>query len=151
MKTFFAAMGIAIAVFVFIGMVWAIEGAGWFASRTVDVIQQQIDPAELLRKYELFKDEAAQLDAKAASIRIKRGQIASVKSGPMGRAMDRTNREQLMIWQQELGGMEYSFNELAADYNAQMSKINYRFCNVGQLPQGATVPLPRDFKPYMEE
>jgi hypothetical protein len=119
----------------------------WFASRTVDVIQQQIDPAELLRKYELFKDEAAQLDAKQASIKIKQHQIKDMK----GLVMDRTNREQLMIWQQELGGMEYSYNALAADYNAQMVKINYRFCNIGQLPQGATVPLPREYKPYMEE
>lgn len=119
----------------------------WFASRSVDVIKEQVDPAELLRKYELFKDEAAQLDAKQASIRIKRQQIADMKGLPM----DRTNREQLMIWQQELGGMQYSYNSLAADYNAQMAKVNYRFCNVGQLPQGATVPLPREFKPYMEE
>jgi len=119
----------------------------WFASRSVDVIKEQVDPAELLRKYELFKDEAAQLDAKAASIRIKRQQITEMKGTPM----DRTNREQLMIWQQELGGMQYSYNSLAADYNAQMAKINYRFCNVGQLPQGASVPLPREFKPYMEE
>jgi hypothetical protein len=119
----------------------------WFASRSIDVIKQQVDPAELLRKYELFKDEAAQLDAKSASIRIKRKQIADMKSLPL----DRTNREQLMIWQQELGGMQYSYNSLAADYNAQMAKINYRFCNVGDLPQGATVPLPREFKPYQEE
>lgn len=119
----------------------------WFASRSVEVVKQQVDPAELLRKYELFKDEAAQLDAKSASIRIKKKQIAEIKN----QAMDRTNREQLMIWQQELGGMQYSFNTLAADYNAQMAKINYRFTNVGDLPQGATVPLPREYKPYMEE
>lgn len=121
--------------------------AGWFAGRAVDVVKQQVDPAELLRKYEQFKDESAQLDAKAASIRIKERQVRDVKS----MQMDRTNREQLMIWQQELGGMKYSFNELAADYNSQMSKINYRFCNVGDLPQGASVALPRDYKQYLEE
>jgi len=118
----------------------------WFASRSVDVIKQQVDPTELLRKYELFKDESAQLDAKAASIKIKQHQIADMKGLPL----DRTNREQLMIWQQELGGMQYSFNALAADYNSQMSKINYAFCNVGQLPQGAITPLPREYKPYQE-
>jgi hypothetical protein len=47
--------------------------------------------------------------------------------------------------------MKYSFNQLAADYNAQMAKINYAFCNVGQLPQGATTPLPREYKPYIGE
>jgi hypothetical protein len=140
-------IGLMVAGFVVAFAFSAMSAAGWFVSRTVDVVQQQIDPAELLRKYELFKDEAAQLDAKASNIRIKEKQINSTKSMPM----DRTNREQMMIWQQELGGMKYSFNELAADYNSQMSKINYRFCNVGQLPQGAIVPLPRDYKPYMEE
>jgi hypothetical protein len=118
----------------------------WFAGRAMDVVQQQIDPAELLRKYELFKDESAQLDAKLASIHIKEQQVKSVQAMPM----DRTNREQLMIWQQELGGMKYSFNALAADYNAQMAKINYRFCNVGDLPKGASEPLPREYKQYQE-
>jgi hypothetical protein len=147
MKAFFAAIGICILAFLFIAGFWAMSAAGWFASRSIEVVQQQIDPAELLRKYELFKDEAAQLDAKNASIKIKQHQIEGMKGMPT----DRTNREQLMIWQQELGGMKYSFNALAADYNSQMSKINYRFCNVGQLPQGATVPLPREYKPYMED
>lgn len=118
----------------------------WFAGRTIDVVQQQVDPAELLRKYELFKDESAQLDAKLASIKIKQHQLDDMKGLPM----DRTNREQMMIWMQELGGMKYSFNSLAADYNAQMSKINYRFCNRGDLPAGASTPLPREYKPYEE-
>lgn len=124
-----------------------IDTASWFVSRSVDVAKQQFDPAELLRKYELFKDESAQLDAKQASIRIKEAQMKSLR----GVNMDRTNREQLMIWDQELGGMKYSFNALAADYNSQMAKFNYKFTNVGDLPQGASTPLPREYKPYMEE
>jgi len=57
-------------------------------------------------------------------------------------------REQVGLWQSEVAGITASYNALAADYNAQMSKINYRFCNVGDLPRGATDPLPREFKPY---
>jgi hypothetical protein len=147
MKGFLAAIGgILVAVGVAIG-ISLLLGVSWFGARTVNVVAEQIDPAELLRKYELFKDEAAQLDAKLASIKIKQKQIDSMKEMPM----DRTNREQLMIWQQELGGMKYSYNGLAADYNAQMVKINYRFTNVGDLPKGATTPLPREYKPYQEE
>jgi hypothetical protein len=147
MKMFFTVVGILVVLAIlFVGGI-VLNAAGWFASRSVAVAQQQLDPAELLRKYELFKDESAQLDAKLASIKIKQRQVAETKSMPM----DRTNREQLMIWQQELGGMKYSFNSLAADYNAQMSKINYRFCNAGDLPQGASTPLPRAYKPYEEE
>lgn len=122
----------------------------WFASRTVDVVKRQVDPAELLRKYELFKDESAQLDAKLANIKVKAKGIKSIQAIPADK-LDRTNREQMMLWEQEFEGMKYSYNALAADYNAQMSKINYRFCNIGDLPQGATQVLPREYKPYEEE
>jgi hypothetical protein len=100
------------------------------------------------RKYEYFKDEAAQLDAKVADIQIKKKQLdrETKIANP-----DRTDREELMIHEQEFSGIKYSYNQLAADYNAQMAKWNYRFCNVGTLPQGATTPLPREYKPYIEE
>ena len=150
MKTGFAIIGAVILFIAFYVGCGILNTAGWFASRTVDVVKQQVDPAELLRKYELFKDESAQLDAKLASIKIKNGQIKEVKE-ELKVSADRTNREQMMIWEQELGGMEYSYNALAADYNAQMVKINYRFCNVGELPQGASIPLPREYKPYLEQ
>lgn len=148
MKNFFIGIGVCVLLTgIYIGCS-VIGAASWFAGRTVDVVKQQIDPAELLRKYELFKDESAQLDAKLASIHSKQNAVKKMQALPQG---DRVNREQLMVWQQELEGMKYSFNSLAADYNAQMAKINYAFCNVGQLPQGATTPLPREYKPYIEE
>lgn len=146
MKSFLVGLGILLLLLAIMAGCAVINSVGWFAGRTVDVVKQQIDPQELLRKYELFKDESAQLDAKLASIHSKERQVKAITS----MTMDRTNREQLMIWQQELEGMKYSFNSLAADYNAQMAKINYAFCNVGQLPQGTTVPLPREYKPYLD-
>src|SRR5690348_11313520 len=116
MKWFFIGLGV-LTLLIALNIGCSVLNFGsWFVSRSVDVVKQQVDPAELLRKYELFKDESAQLDAKLASIKIKQKQIDSMKN----MTMDRTNREQLMIWQQELGGMKYSFNSLAADYNAQM-------------------------------
>lgn len=148
MKGFFIGIGVIMLLLVMWVGCSILGGVSWFASRTVDVVKQQIDPAELLRKYELFKDESAQLDAKLASIRSKQAAIKKISALPQG---DRTNREQLIVWQQELEGMKYSFNSLAADYNSQMAKINYAFCNVGQLPQGASTPLPREYKPYIEE
>jgi len=150
MKTGFAIVGVVILFIVFYVGCGILNTAGWFASRSIDVVKQQVDPAELLRKYELFKDEAAQLDAKLANIKIKEGQIKEVKE-ELKVSADRTNREQMMIWEQELGGIEYRYNALAADYNAQMAKINYRFCNVGELPQGASEPLPREYNPYLEK
>jgi len=150
MKTFgyFCLFALIFVGLVCLGIVASgISFVDWFATRSVEVVKQQVDPAELLRKYELFKDESAQLDAKLASIKIKQRQLDEMKHQPM----DRTNREQLMIWEQELGGMQYSYNQLAGDYNAQMAKINYAFCNQGELPRGAATALPREYKPYIEE
>ena len=147
MRGFFVGLGICICVLMLGVGCWVLDTASWFVGRSVDVAKQQLDPAELLRKYELFKDESASLDAKLASIHSKQKAIDRVRAMPM----DRTNREQLMVWEQEFEGMKYSYNQLASDYNAQMAKINYRFCNVGELPQGATTALPREYKPYLED
>ena len=42
-------------------------------------------------------------------------------------------------------------NQLCAEYNSAMSKFNYRFTNIGDLPEGATEPLPREYKPYINK
>jgi len=63
----------------------------------------------------------------------------------------REDREQFNVWSSEVAGVKASYNSLAAEYNAQMAKMNWRFTNVGMLPQGATQPLPREYKPYVEE
>ncbi len=63
----------------------------------------------------------------------------------------REDREQYNLWQSEVAGIKASYNTLAAEYNAQMSKMNWRFTNVGELPKGAETPLPREFKPYQED
>jgi hypothetical protein len=44
-------------------------GCNW-TGRAVQLVSDQVDPYELQRKYELFKDEAAQLNKKAADIRV---------------------------------------------------------------------------------
>jgi hypothetical protein len=125
---------------------------GWFG-RAVDVVQQQVDPFELQRKYELFKDEAAQLDKKKADIAVyeKRFHAFGSKGVDCPQTLNRTAFEQCMVWEQEVSGIIASYNSLAAEYNAQMAKWNYAFTNVGQLPKGADVPLPREYKPYQYE
>jgi len=50
-----------------------------------------------------------------------------------------------------VAGIKASYNQLAAEYNAGMVKINWRYTNVGDLPPGSTEPLPREFKPYITE
>lgn len=117
----------------------------------IDVLQEQTEGHELLRKYEWFKDAAAQLDKKKADIQVYDRRFKNLKdaySGQTRNQWSREDREQSNIWEGEVAGIKASYNALAADYNAAMAKINYRFCNLGQLPAGADRPLPREYKPY---
>lgn len=125
---------------------WAL---GWFG-RAADVVNQEIDPAALQHKYEWFKDAAATLDARNADIRVYDSRFRSI-GGTVGncpQSTDRVSREECMVWVQEVSGIVASYNALASEYNSEMSKWNWRFTNIGQLPNGADQPLPREFKPY---
>jgi hypothetical protein len=122
---------------------------GWFG-RAADVVQQQIDPAVLLQKYSWFKDAAAQLDARHADIDVYQNRFKAI-GGTLGtcpQGADRVTREQCLVWVQEVSGIIASYNDLAAEYNAQMAKWNYRFTNIGDMPKGADTALPREYRAY---
>jgi hypothetical protein len=126
----------------------------WFASRAVDVAKQELDPATLLKKYEWFKDAAANLNKHKANIAVYQTRVTEMKGDYEGVARkdwDRTDKEQMSLWNQEVAGVKAAFNSLAAEYNAQMAKINWRFCNRGMLPEGATEELPREFATYVNQ
>jgi hypothetical protein len=114
------------------------------------VTREQLAPRELLRKYEWFKDAAAALDAKSATIERIRSQGKLLEGTPRAE-WAREDRQQWNVWQSELTGTIGSYNLLAADYNAAMAKINYAFCNVGEMPRGLGAPLPREFRSYQEK
>ena len=122
---------------------------GWF-DEAITIVQQEVAPAVLQKKYEWFKDSAASLDAKKADISVYESRFKAIGGtvGACPQGVDRVSREQCMVWVQEVSGIVASYNSSAAEYNSEMSKWNWRFTNVGQLPQGATEPLPREFKPY---
>lgn len=129
----------------------------WFVgcfSETLQVSQEEFGPRALLKKYEWFKNASAALDARAASIRVYEQRFERLKKEYQGEPRNkwsREDREQANLWEQEVAGLRASFNNLAAEYNAQMAKFNWQFCNKGTLPQGATEPLPREYKPYKTE
>lgn len=130
-----------------------VGGCGFFGS-AVDVAKQEFDPHELLRKYTWFKDAAAQLDKKQADIKVYENRFKDLKDAYVGKARSewaRDDREQYNIWSAEVAGIRASYNGLASEFNANMSKENWRFCEVGRLPPGVTVPLPREYKPYEEK
>lgn len=126
----------------------------WMLNRTASVVDKEFSPGALLKKYERFKDMAAKLDAKRANIKATEQQLKSLESqyeGVARKDWPRHDAEQHGLWMAAITGMKASYNGLAAEYNSSMSKENYRFCNVGDLPKGASDPLPREFVSYLEK
>lgn len=150
-KLLWMVFGIGLASIMVVGSCGYVMG--WFAE-TAQVVQEEFGPREALRKYEWFKDAAAALDKKRADLTIYEARFQSLENAYKGQprsAWARDDREQWSIWQSEAAGVKASYNTLAADYNAQMAKFNWAFAEAGRLPRGAAEPLPREFKPYMEE
>jgi hypothetical protein len=124
---------------------------GWFGE-AAKVTQEQFGPQALLQKYEWFKDASAQLDAKVANIQAMEQRQADLTAQYQGQPRNkwlRSDAEQYNQTAAEIAGLKANYNDLAAEYNSAMSKFNYRFTNVGDLPQGATKVLPREYKPYV--
>lgn len=145
---------VILALFLLGAMVWGIGTAfSWFGEAAT-VAKEEFGPRELLKKYEWFKDSAAELDKKVADISVYQKRVDGLNADYAGvhrKDWPRSDREQMSIWQAEAAGVKASYNGLAAEYNAQMAKFNWSFTNAGQLPQGATVALPKEYKPYTQE
>lgn len=128
------------------------RGCKWLG-QAGDVVAQELAPGELLRKYAWFKDCLSQLDKKRADIEIYTARLKTMEDDYTDVARkdwSRTDKEQMSVWQTECAGVKASYNSLAAEYNAQMAKINWRFCNKGNLPKGATEVMPREVARYIE-
>lgn len=149
MKLFLSLLGIGIFI------IFLSATLGW-CNDAVETTTTQFKPSVMLERYSWFKDASAQLDAKVATLESYRSRFAALKEsyGPdssVRAAWAREDREQFNIWQSEFLGLKASYNDLAAQYNAQMVKWNYRFTNKGDLPAGAEDDkvLPRAYKPYI--
>ncbi|HLC98922.1 MAG TPA: hypothetical protein VJC00_02845 [Candidatus Nanoarchaeia archaeon] len=144
---------VLIVLIVFVGLSILGFVLGWFGE-AAKVTQEEFGPDAMLQKYEWFKDTAAQLEKKKADITVYEGRMKAMDQTYKDLRRDkwpREDREQYNVWVSEVAGVKASYNSLAADYNAQMAKFNWRFANTGELPKGATEPLPREFKPYISE
>ena len=145
-------IGIGFAV-LFVGLGLLVYVFGWFAEGA-QVVQEQFGATASLKKYEAFKDWAAQLDAKAATLKSYQNRLKELEKSYAGRSRSewtREDREQFNLWQQYIAGIRSSYNSLAAEYNAAMAKSNYAYANVGQLPQGANNPLQKEYRLYSDE
>ena len=108
-----------------------------------DTVYNEFKVSTLLKKYEYFKDLSAAIDKKRADIEVYQTEISSYNKDD-----DKFYIEQR---KSELLGIIAMHNQLCAEYNSAMSKFNYRFTNVGDLPEGAVEPLPREYKPYINK
>lgn len=131
----------------------SLTSCGWLMDAK-QVANEEFSPRALFDRYIWFKDAAAQLDKKRADIQVYDVRLKSIQEAYKGvsRAQwARDDREQYSIWSSEAAGIRASYNGLAAEYNAGMAKVNWRFAEIGNLPPGATIPLPREYKPYITE
>ena len=148
MKEFFAVLGVLAVAGIALLLILPMR----ICSEAVDVAVDEAGPRALLKKYQWFKDASAQLDKKTADIKVYDARFKSMEEGYKGQRRSewaREDREQFNLWSSELAGIKASYNGLAAEYNSAMAKINWAFCNQGDLPKGADVPLPREYKPYV--
>lgn len=137
-----------------IAVIWGIGSFMGIFGEAAQVAKEEFGPRAMLQKYEWFKDCSSQLDNKVASIDVYQQRIVALSDDYEGVARKdwpRTDREQMSQWRSEVAGVKASYNQLSAEYNAQMAKFNWSFANAGQLPEGATNPLPREYKPYLEK
>lgn len=113
------------------------------SSNGANTVYTEFSPSALLKKYEQFKDLSAAIDKKRADIEMYRVEIESVT------VESKEDKEYLLMKKNELIGIISVHNSLCSEYNAKMSKFNYRFTNVGDLPYSNAEPLPREIKPYI--
>jgi hypothetical protein len=154
MKTFWAIVGVIVFICAISIVITMCGRAASMVNNGVETAYQEFKPSELLRKYEWFKDAAAQLDQKLATLKTYESRFQSIKNSYGADSInrknwDRTDKDQWNVWESEFLGIKASYNSLCAEYNAAMAKFNYAFTNIGSLPQGATEALPRQFKPYL--
>lgn len=114
-----------------------------YSNDASDTAFDEFKASTLLKKYEYFKDLSSAIDKKRADIEMYQSEISTMDS------KDKDDKFYIQQRKSELLGIIAMHNQLCSDYNSAMSKINYAFTNVGSLPQGATTPLPREVKPYI--
>ncbi len=117
---------------------FAFSGCGWIAGWTsngLSAAHKEFDPSAMLRKYEWFKDQYAQMQqiskrTEDAESRIKRFESFNGAPSKWGwQTHDEYNRLGTV-----LQGYKDQYNSLAAEYNSQSSKFNWKKFK-GEVPQ----------------
>lgn len=123
---------------------------GWFVEAG-QITQKEFGPRSLLEKYEWFKNASASLDSHRANLEAYKDRLNSLKesySDVTRSQWSRTDKEDWNQWHTEALGIVATYNRLAAEYNANMAKFNWKFTNTSSLPQGITQVLPKEYQEY---
>lgn len=118
---------------------------GGYAADAGATVFNETKASTLLEKYRQFKRMHASLAKKKADIDVL--VVPSYTAEELA-ALPRDMRQQYAQDKAARQGLILNFNQLASEYNTKMADLSWRFCNVGDLPQGATEPLPREYVTY---
>lgn len=108
-----------------------------------ETAHKELDASALLKKYQYFKELSGSIDKFRADIDMYRTELSDMK------VVDKDDKFYYQQRKSELIGIIAEHNNLCAKYNTLMSEANYRFSNVGDLPATNLTPLPREYKPYI--
>lgn len=160
MKYFGGFIVFSLCVVLLTGCTLVMRGCGWAAgivgrgvNESVEVGFAELGPEALNQKYEWFKNVLAQLDAKDASLSAMASKMDQMREdyGDASRAnWDRIDKQTMSQWAAERDGLKLSYNNLAAQYNAEMAKWHTEFLNVGKIPAGGDPNMPREVAPYID-
>lgn len=149
MKSFF---GLIVFTMILMVSIWLFAKSCSVANETASVVNQELGPRALNAKYEWFKDAHASLNSRKATIEMFSGKIKRLEKQYIDvprNAWSRSDIDSLNQWESERDGTIAAYNNLAAEYNSEMSKFHTSFLNAGMLPAGGT--LPREVAPYMKD
>jgi len=111
---------------------------GWFREGA-EVMQTELGPKALLKKYVWFKDTAQRLQAQHANIETFEADLQATRGDyPDLSKAPRDVRESIEQHRAEIRGLKAAFNGLAAEYNANVRKVNWRAMNTESLPSEFT-------------
>lgn len=124
-----------------------------WCNEAATVAKEEFGPRNALKKYEWFKNASAELDKKLADINVYEQRIEQMQKdydGTSRKDWDRLDKEQFNQWYGEVAGVKASYNSLAAEWNSQISKFNWRPF-LGELPPGAEELLSKEYAPYQRK
>lgn len=131
---------ITLAAIAAIGLFTIVPTCSRYTNDAGNAIFSELSPTQLNRKYEWFKDAHSKLASLQAQVDFKKELVAEIKAETSGRAKTRDELQLAGQYSQELQGITAAYNNLAAEYNSEMSKFHTAFLNAGTMPKGSELP-----------